>query len=531
MKQKTLIQLESEKQNIDARLAEAKGGMKPRGDGPEFAAPRAHYELSERVHAISHGGIGVVHNLVRSLGLPELIDEWIPLLKQYRPYHESDHVLSIVFNVLCGGRVLDDIERLRNDAAYLDALGARAIPDPTTAGDFCRRFKVVDVWTLMGIVNDCRLAVWKQAGPTLLDQRAVIDIDSTIVGTTGECQEGSDMSYKGIWGYHPLLVSLANTSEPLFLVNRSGNVASSEGAPELIDSAVDLCRRGGFAGVLVRGDSAFSTTAHFDRWTDDGVHFVFGYGACKSLKDRADAIPDDEYELLVRKAAQALEQKSDVNQRVKKARAKQPRVKDRIVRERGYHNVKLESEEIAEFEHKPTRSKQSYRMIVLRKNIIEERGQLSLGTNVRCFFYVTNDRDLTAKEVVFHANERCNQENLIAQLKGGVNSLKGPLNQFVANWALMVMTSLAWSLKAWLALTLPPQAEPVEQVEQAEPVEQAEQHQADINRVLRMDFRNFVLDFMQVPAQILRKGRQLIFRALGWRPNLILLFRMAEASG
>jgi hypothetical protein len=144
---------------------------------------------------------------------------------------------------------------------------------------------------------------------------------------------------------------------------------------------------------------------------------------------------------------------------------------------------------------------------------------MCLGTSVRYFFYVTNDRDLTAKEVVFHANERCNQENLSAQLKGGVNSLKGPLIQFVANWALMVMASLAWSLKAWLALTLPEQPE------------QPEQHEVDINRILRMDFRTFVLDFIQVPTQILLKGRQLIYRALAWRPNLALIFRAAEGSG
>jgi hypothetical protein len=235
VKQKTRDQLNFQKQNIVSRLKEAEGGMKPRGAGPEFGAAFAHYELSARVHAISFGGIGIVHNLVQSLKLPELIDGSLSLLKQYRPYHESDHILSITYNFMCDGQVLDDLERLRNDPAYLDALGARAIPDPTTAGDFCRRFTAESIWTLMDVINNVRLTVWQRCGSELLGQQAMLDIDSTIVGTTGECQEGIGLSYKGIWGYHPLLVSLANTGEPLFVVNRSGNRPSSEGAAEVIN--------------------------------------------------------------------------------------------------------------------------------------------------------------------------------------------------------------------------------------------------------------------------------------------------------
>ena len=538
MKQKTLDQLESEKQKIARRLEDAKDGMKPRGEGPEFSAPRARYEFSERVHATSYGGIGVVHNLVRTLGLPELIDEWLPLLKQHRPYHESDHILNITYNFLCGGRVLDDLELLRNDATYLDALGARAIPDPTTAGDFCRRFTADDVGALMGIINDVRTDVWRRRGAELLEQQAVIDVDSTIVATTGECHEGMGLSYKGVWGYHPLIVSLANTSEPLFVVNRSGNRPSSEGAAEVIDDAVELCRRAGFERVLVRGDTAFSTTAHFDSWTDDGVRFVFGYMACAALKDRADELPDGEYEALVRKAERALAN-AETKTRAKQARAKQPRVKQRIVRERGYKNIKLESEQVAEFEHSPGRAQKSYRMIVLRKKLIEERGQLCLGTSVRYFFYVTNDPDLTAEQVVFHANERCNQENLIAQLKGGVNSLKGPLNKFVANWALMVMASLAWTLKAWLALSLEPSPEHLDgsgpdvdadSDSDADSDVDANSTEEERDRILRMDFRTFVRNFMLVPTQILYRGRQLIYRALAWRPGLKFMFKVAECS-
>src|SRR5690606_41362850 len=138
-----------------------------------------------------------------------------------------------------------------------------------------------------------------------------------------------------------------------------------------------------------------------------------------------------------------------------KPRAKQLGVKEAFVRDHGYLNKRLESEEIAEFDYQPSKAKKTYRMVVLKKNIVEERGQQTLGNIVRYFFYVTNDFEMPQEQVVFEANQRCNQENLHAHLKGGVRALHAPLNTLESNWAYMVMVALAWSLKAWFALLLP----------------------------------------------------------------------------
>ena len=100
-----------------------------------------HYEVGGNVDATCFGGIAAVHRLVTRLGLAEAIDTDLELLKVHLPYHESDHVLNLAYNVACGGTRLEDIERLRHDTAYMNALGADLIPDPTTAGDFCRRFE------------------------------------------------------------------------------------------------------------------------------------------------------------------------------------------------------------------------------------------------------------------------------------------------------------------------------------------------------------------------------------------------------
>jgi hypothetical protein len=496
-------------QKIARRLRSAEGGRVPRRDGPELAAQTIRYETSERVEAIPCGGIGAIHILARRVGLVRALDTRLPILKQRRPYSEADHVLNIAYNVLCGGEVLDDIEVRRNDSAFLDALGARAIPDPTTAGDFCRRFGSDDVHALMDIVNDVRVAVWQRQPSAFFADTARIDADGSIVETTGECKQGMGLAYNGIWGYHPLLVSLANTGEPLFIANRSGNRPSQEGAPGYFDRAIALCRRAGWKDILLRGDTAFSQTAHFDRWTDDGVRFVFGYDAVSLLVETAETLQDDEYRELVRKAHEAFEHRQ--------TRAKQPRVKEQVVREKGYTNLRLVREEVAEFDHQPRKATRPYRIVVVCKTIVEEKGQLSLGQRERYFFYATNDLRMTAEQVVLEANRRCSQEKLIEQMKNGARALRAPLNTLDANWAYMVIASIAWSLKAWFALCTPVLPR------------WREKHEADRERVLWMEFRSFVQRFILIPAQILRTGRTLVYRLLAWRPDLPVLFRFLDA--
>lgn len=303
-----------------------------------------------------------------------------------------------------------------------------------------------------------------------------------------------------------MVVTLANTGEPLFIVNRGGNRPSEEGAAEYFTAAVELCRRAGWSDILLRGDTAFSQTAHLDARHEDSVRFVFGYGAVKPLVGQAEALAEGEYVELVRRARAEFE-----------GRARQPRVKEEIVRERGYKNMRLEREDLAEFDYRPGKCKRDYRMVVVRKTIVEEQGQRCLGTSFRYLFYITNDRKLSTREVVREANNRCGQENLLDELKNGVRALHAPVNTLTANWAYMVIASLAWSMKAWFALLLP-----------VSPRWRAH-HEADRNRVLRMDFRTFLVRLILVPAQVLHTGRRLVFRVLAWRPDLPILLRLLDA--
>lgn len=510
MKRNISRNLRNRKHRVGQRLANAQGI----GDlgRPVFSGRGVKYEMSRRTRAIAHGGIGAVHQVALQSGLVRNIDQNLEVLKQHRPYYESDHVLNIAYNAMCGGQTLEDIDHRRNDEVFLDALGAVAIPDPTTAGDFCRRFETQDVLTLMNAVNEARLAVWARQGPEFTQETARIDVDGTVLGTTGECKEGMSLNYKGVWGYHPLLVSLANTAEPLFIANRSGNRPSHEGAAGYLDEAIALCRRAGFSDVLLRGDTDFSMTREFDRWHEDGVRFVFGYDAKQNLKRLAGSLDATEYSELERQAREAFKRR--------KSRAKAPRVKEQVVREKGYKNIRLRSEDIAEFDYKPTACGRPYRVVVLRKNLTVEQGkpgQQTLFDDVRYFFYVTNDWNMSAKQVVFESNRRCNQENLIEQLKNGVRALHAPVNTLNANWAYMVMCSLAWSLKAWMALWLPITRH------------RHKSDRADRDRWLRMDFRTFRAAVIDVPAQVVNTGRRLVYRFLAWRPQLPVFFRLLDA--
>jgi hypothetical protein len=476
---------------------------------PVFSGTNAHYELADRGRAIGNGGIGLFHRLAKRVGLIDAIDKRLDLLKFHSPYHESDHVLNITYNALCGGACLDDIELRRNDAVFLDALGAERIPDPTTAGDFCRRFGDEDVLELQYLTDEVRLNVWRRQPDDFFD-RATLDMDGSLVATTGECKEGMDISYKGEWGYHPLLVSLAETGEPLRVINRSGNRPSHEGAWAAADDSIALCRTAGFRHIVLRGDTDFTQSEHLDRWTEeDRVCFYFGVDAMPNLRRLADDLPAAAWKTLRRR---------DKHPRVGATRARPDNVKEQIIVERGFTNLRLVSEEIAEFRYQPTKCRRSYRLIVVRKHIVEEQAGLFKDQHDRDFFTITNDDAATAAQVVFQANDRCNQENLIQQLKHGVHALKAPVGSLTSNWAYMVMASLAWSLKAWFALLLPER-----------PGRWAAQRRAEKCTVLAMEFKRFINYFVRMPAQIVNTSRRLIYRLLSWNPWQTFFFAVDEA--
>ena len=483
MKDKDTKILNRRKQKLEKRLERRPWPEKPL---PQLRAQNIGYEMAERVRAIDCGGIGAFHLLACNSGLVKAINEKVHLLKRHLPYHESDHVLNIAYNTLAGGSCLDDIELRRNDEAFMDGLGVERIPDPTTAGDFTRRFSEYTVVELMEAINSIRPKMWKKRLSRRERREAIIDADGTHALTWGECKEGIGLSYDGNWCYHPLLISLANTAEPLYLVNRSGNCVSHDGAVVWMDRAIALVRQS-FKEVCLRGDTDFSLTAHFDRWSVEGVKFAFGMDAMPNLVKIAEGLEDKRWRVLKRREKEPLSGQ----------RRQRPRnFKEEIVVEKGYRNIRLQGEEVAEFSYQPTKCKRPYRVIVLRKSLSVKEGQMQLWDDVRYFFYITNRSDLSAAEVVWLCNERGNQENLIEQLKNGLHALRMPVDNLVSNWAYMVMASLAWTLKAWFALLV-----------------RKREHR---DQLLAMEFRRFLNALIRIPVQIITGGHRIVYRILGY---------------
>jgi len=307
-----------------------------------------------------------------------------------------------------------------------------------------------------------------------------------------------DLSYKGTIAYAPLIVSLANTREVLYIHNRSGNTPSQSKAGYWLDKAIDLVSDS-FNGVCLRGDSAYSLTTEFDRWDAMGVEFAFSYDAYPNLVKHAEKIT--QWQPMTRVSRQ--------NSRCASKRRKQPRYREQVIKKRQLKNIKLNGEEVAEFDYRPARCKQSYRVLAVRKDLTIENPQKSLFAEdeTRYFFYITNISDLDMVEAVHFCRQRCNHENDLDQLTHGVGAFSLPVNALRGNWAYMVIAALAWNLKAWVGLRLLTKRK-----------KETGQH------VLTCEFRRFVNEFVRIPAQMVRTGRRLIVRLLGNTPQAPGLF-------
>ena len=248
-----------------------------------------------------------------------------------------------------------------------------------------------------------------------------------------------------------------------------------------------------------------SPTVNFDRWSEV-ADFIFGYDAQPGIVKRAEALEEGDWE--------RLERRPRYTSRTGKTRSRRADVKGRIVRERGYVNNRLNHEDVAEYDYRPGKCRETYRMVVVRKNISRMKGELCLMDEVRYFFYITTRRDLSAAEVVRLANARCDQENVIEQLKNGVNALRVPVYDLVSNWAYMVMAALAWNLKSWFAMMM--------------------HLKSDRRKYVAMEFKRFIREMILLPCQVIRRARQTTLRIIGWQPTTDRLFstwRAIERTG
>ena len=472
---------------------------------PVLSSSRCKFGLSSNNRVIPTGGLGLVTELVKELDMATPLNR-LGLLERNLPYHESDHILTLVYNVICGGRCLADTELLRSNHTYLRALQAKRLPGSSTLGDFLRRFDEATVDKLMNATHQSRVKVWQQQPPEFFEE-ATIDGDSTVVPVDASCKEGIGTSYLGVIGYHPLVLSLAQTNEPLFIVNRPGNANSPRGATHWFDESIRICRSAGFRKITLRGDTAFSQTKELDRWTAEGIRCVFGIKLYASTLEKAVSLPQKAWKRLCRPSKYEVKTV---------ARGRRRDHREELINERGYKNQKLRAEWVAESTHRFFGCSQDYRVIFLKKDIDRCEGQLPLLQEDKYFGLVTNDFESPAEEIVSQACKRANQENLIEQLKNEVGAFRNPVNTLEGNWAYSVIAALAWSLKTWISLLIPVGGR------------WKKRHKEEKADALRMEFKRFLTSFVNIPAQVIRAGRKIELRFVGWSPHLPTVFRTLQ---
>jgi hypothetical protein len=438
-------------------------------------------ETMKRQPATADGGLALAHQLAMGVGLDRSINRHLHLLEFNLPYFESDHVLTHAYNLFSGGRYIEDIASLQDSRAVKNLLGACRIPDPTTAGDFLRRFGEGDLGALQAAIDEARIKVWR-ALPPRKRRHITLEMDSTLKVVYGECKQGADFSYKGTWSYHPLLFTLAETGELLRVVNRSGNRPSAEGAAEMLGPCLEMLAEH-FGQILVRGDTKFSTGPILKTLADHGADFVIGYPMTSALQSVALNLKPASWKPFRRQKGLA--------RPVRGRRRKRRRQRQRIARRRGYRRVSTIREWVAEIPFTPPGLDHPVRLVILRKWVRQER-QRELLTHYTYRAFVTNlPPAISPAHVVRHADRRCNQENAIEQAKNGLGAMRMPTGTLLANAAFLMAGQIAWNLRAWLSLLALPQP------------------------TLRWEWGWFRRAFVHAPAHIISRSRSALVRIAG----------------
>lgn len=461
----------------------------PETAGPVLRLPKVDFEVDARSEVTPYGGLALFTAFVRRFDVAARLDDAVHLFKVHLPYHESDHLLAMAANLFVGGTCLEDQANLQQSEAALRLLGAARTPDPTTAGDFLRRFEE----SCNPGALDCLRGALDELGQVVgrADRRrrgklpvATVDLDGHYKPLYGVRKEGADFNYKRQWCYHPLLVSLAQTGECLALRNRPGNVRSSEGAALALEAVLPQLHERA-ARVLVRGDSDFDRQDVRDVCKKHRAYLAIVGREHTGRPEIARAIPESAFRPFRPRAWRAEEGRC--GRPGYRARARKPNRRRRRARERNYKELRLVEQELAEVPYQPPGSPWTYRLIVRRQRIKTYQGQQFLFEEHR-YRYVVTDLPGPAEEVLDETYLRCDQENLIQQLGAGLAAWRMPVAEFDGNSAWLEIARLAWNVAKWIALLVLPE------------------------ETIRWEWKRFRQAFVYVAAQVLRRSRQVTLR-------------------
>ena len=451
--------------------------------------PRTHVEVDERSEVTPYGGLAIATAFLRRFKVAARIDRHVKVLLLHLPYHESDHVLAQALNLYVGGTCIEDLANLQHSEAARRIIGACRIPDPTTAGDFLRRLheKEHQIPGLRRAVDEVQAEVWRslRRGRRRSDDTwSILDVDGHVKPLYGVQKEGADF-YKSTWCYQPLIVSLAGTGECLAIRNRTGSVRSSEGTADVLDQVLPRVReRGG--RMLVRGDSDFDRSDVRAACDRAGAYFAFVGREFADRPKLVATIPESAWKpFRTRAHRERVERRKQPSYA---SRRKKPNRRRQRARARNFTEKQLVKQWLTEVAQTDPDGK-PYRLVI-RRHLIEHREGQRLLFDEHRYRYVVTDlpASVSTQDAVDLTYERCDQENVIAQLGSGLAAWRMPVAEFDGNSAWLEIARLAWNLGKWVALL-------------ALPAE-----------VVRWEWKRFRQAFVHVAAQVIRRSRQIVLR-------------------
>lgn len=469
----------------------------PETDGRVVRLRKTHVEVDRRAPVTPYGGLALAAAFVRRFRVAQRLDERVHVFKRHVPYHESDHVLAQAFNLYVGGTCIEDQANLQNDPGVLALVGACRLPDPTTAGDFLRRFDETQnpgsLAALRKTVDEVQSAVWKKLRRSrakgTVSTPVFVDLDGHHKKLYGVKKEGADFSYKGQWSYYPLVVSMAETGEALAIRNRSGNEPAHQGADDVLDEVLPRVREMG-RPVVVRGDSEFDQAKLRTACERQGAHFAFVGREFKNRPRIAHSIPEADWQPFRTRAARQRAERAAIQPF--KPRRRDADVRRQRARERGYRNLQLVQQSVAEVPWQPAGSEKTYRLVIRRQLIEHSDGQERMFADYRYRYVVTDlPRSWSTEDVIDTTYQRCDQENVIAQMGSGRALWRMPVGEFAGNSAWLEIARLAWNLGKWIAqLVLPAE-------------------------VVRWEWKRFRQAYVYLAAHVVRRANQVWVRLNG----------------
>ena len=462
----------------------------PETEGRVMRHPVLHLQSDPRGEITHYGGLVLAQQFVRRFRVAQRVDESLVLFKRHAPYHESDHVLALAYTLYADGTCLEDQAALQGSEAVRRLVGACRIPDPTTAGDFLRRFTTAqDVEQLSEVIDEVEEAVWSKLSRHVRRQRnkhelALVDLDGHIKPLYGVQKQGADFSYDRRWSYQPLVVSLGGSGECLKVVNQPGSARSSDAAAKALREVLPRVKRH-FQNAIVRGDTDFDRSDVFNAAIEEGAYFAIGGRLYPNRAALVQAIGEESWKPFVPRADRQQPSAPSRHGRTANYRRKK-------AGERKFRTLRTVKQWVSEIAYQPAGLDCACRMIVRRVLIEETDGQGALFEHFRYRLVLTNlPRTYTARQVVDITYQRCDQENVIEQFGHGIAGWRMPVAEFRGNSAWLQIARLAWNLGKWIAqIALP-------------------------SEVVRWEWKRFRRHFVYIAAKVLKTGRRWVVRLAG----------------